>query len=74
MVHETSARHVNPDEAVRIMMACGARQALGVHWGTFPLTNESRLAPKEALAEALRHHDIAPARFLALEPGDVWYK
>jgi hypothetical protein len=59
---------------VRIMMACGARQGLGVHWGTFQLTNEARLAPKEALAEALGHHGIAPERFVALEPGDIWPK
>jgi hypothetical protein len=54
------------------MTACNARQALGVHWGTFQLTNEGRLDPKEALADALREHDIAAERFLALEPGDVW--
>jgi L-ascorbate metabolism protein UlaG (beta-lactamase superfamily) len=67
-------QHANPEEAVRIMMACRARQALGVHWGTFQLTNEARLAPKEALAAALRQHDISRDRFLALEPGEVWHK
>ena len=67
-------QHADPDEAVRIMMACGAQQGLGVHWGTFQLTNEARLAPKEALSVALRQHDIPPERFLALEPGDIWSK
>lgn len=67
-------QHADPDEAVRIMMACGAQQGLGVHWGTFQLTNEARLVPKEALAAALSHHDIASDRFIALEPGDVWFK
>jgi L-ascorbate metabolism protein UlaG (beta-lactamase superfamily) len=67
-------QHADPDEAVRIMMACDARQALGVHWGTFQLTNEARLAPKEELAIALRRHEIAADRFLPLEPGDVWRK
>ena len=65
-------QHANPDEAVRIMTACEARQGLGVHWGTFQLTNEARLAPKEALAVALHRHEIVPDRFFALEPGDVW--
>lgn len=68
------AQHANPDEAVRIMMDCGAKQGLGVHWGTFQLTNEARLAPKEALAAALSDHHVAPDRFIALEPGDVWSK
>jgi L-ascorbate metabolism protein UlaG (beta-lactamase superfamily) len=67
-------QHADPDEAVRIMIACDARQGLGVHWGTFQLTNEARLAPKEALAAALRQHGIPSDRFLALEPGDVWFK
>ena len=67
-------QHVNPDEAVRIMMACGALQGLGVHWGTFQLTNEARSAPPEALAVALHKYGIARDRFLALEPGDVWSK
>ena len=67
-------QHANPDEAVRIMMACGARQGLGVHWGTFQLTDEPRLAPKNALTEALRQSEIEPDRFLAFEPGDIWCK
>jgi L-ascorbate metabolism protein UlaG (beta-lactamase superfamily) len=67
-------QHTNPEEAVRIMMACHAPQALGVHWGTFQLTNEARSAPKEALLAALRQHDISQDRFLALEPGQVWHK
>ena len=30
------AQHTDPDEAVWIMMACGAKQALGVHWDNVP--------------------------------------
>jgi L-ascorbate metabolism protein UlaG (beta-lactamase superfamily) len=65
-------QHVNPAEAVRIMQDCGARQALGVHWGTFPLTDEARSDPADALAEALEQAGIEPARFLPLEPGQQW--
>ena len=65
-------QHVNPAEAVRIMQDCGARQALGVHWGTFPLTDEARSDPADALAEALTEAGIEPGRFLPLEPGQQW--
>jgi L-ascorbate metabolism protein UlaG (beta-lactamase superfamily) len=65
-------QHVNPAEAVRIMENCGARQALGVHWGTFPLTDEERSDPANALAEALAEAGIEPGRFLPFEPGQQW--
>lgn len=65
-------QHVDPDEAVRIMLDCGAEQALGVHWGTFQLTNEARDAPRHALTGALLTRGIKPGRFLAMKPGEVW--
>ena len=65
-------QHVNPDEAARILLDCGARQGLGVHWGTFRLTDEGRLEPPAALLQACRDHGIDPARFTAMRPGDVW--
>jgi L-ascorbate metabolism protein UlaG (beta-lactamase superfamily) len=65
-------QHVDPEEAVRIMLGCGARQALGVHWGTFRLTDEARLAPVTALADACVRLGVLPERFVAMQPGDVW--
>jgi len=67
------AQHMNPDEAVQAFILCGARNAVGHHWGTFQLTNEAIDAPREALADALASHDIDPARFRALIPGEVWH-
>lgn len=67
-------QHVDPDEAVRIMLECGARHALGVHWGTFQLTDEGREAPRLALATALMRHGIEPSRFPAMAPGQVWHR
>ncbi len=65
-------QHVDPEEAVRILLDCGATQGLGVHWGTFQLTDEDRLAPVTALREACDKHGIEPQRFIALEPADQW--
>jgi L-ascorbate metabolism protein UlaG (beta-lactamase superfamily) len=65
-------QHVNPAEAVRIMKEVGARQALGIHWGTFRLTNEARDAPRIALQAALGEQGIAEPCFQAAEPGGVY--
>jgi L-ascorbate metabolism protein UlaG (beta-lactamase superfamily) len=64
-------QHINPEEAVRILEACGARQGLGHHWGTFNLTDEGVMRPPEALAAALSARAIPPERFLALRPGQI---
>jgi len=65
-------QHINPAEAVEGFGLLGARQALGYHWGTFPLTNEGAEVPAEDLAAALAAQGVAPSRFLAARPGQVW--
>lgn len=64
--------HVNPEEAVRIFRDCAAQQAIGYHWGTFQLTAELIEAPAEELAAVLAREGIAPERFPAFRPGQVY--
>lgn len=65
-------QHMNPEEAVRAFADCGAELALGYHFGTFHLTDEAIGAPREALRAALASAEIAPEKFRALDPGQVW--
>ena len=66
-----AAQHVDPAEAVRIFTDVGAGRALGIHWGTFQLTDEAREAPVQELAAALNAARIAPHCFVAAEAGGV---
>jgi L-ascorbate metabolism protein UlaG (beta-lactamase superfamily) len=65
-------QHMNPEEAVRAFGDSGAELALAHHFGTFQLTDEAIDAPRAALTLARDQAGIAPGRFRALEPGQVW--
>ncbi len=58
-------QHMNPDDAVRAHRDLGAALSLGVHWGTFQLTDEAIDAPLRALEAARTAHGIAADAFIA---------
>ncbi len=64
--------HMNPEEAVQVMLSIRAEQALGHHWGTFQLTDEGIERPPAALAAALAAAGLAEERFRAMRPGLSW--
>jgi L-ascorbate metabolism protein UlaG (beta-lactamase superfamily) len=66
-----AAQHTNPAEAIAIMEHLDARLALGIHWGTFKLTDEAREDPLRQLADGLAQRGIGPERFIALHAGQV---
>jgi L-ascorbate metabolism protein UlaG (beta-lactamase superfamily) len=65
-------QHMNPVESVQAFIDSGAEFALGHHYGTFQLTDESIDAPLIALADALTDVGISAERFRTLRPGEVW--
>lgn len=69
---EESGNHISPVEAVDAFVRIGAATALGVHWGTFELTNEGVDEPATLLAAEVRRRGIAPARFRTLAAGAAW--
>lgn len=66
------SQHCNPEEAVAILQDVGAEHALGIHWGTFQLTDEPRDEPVTGLAAALSAAGEPAARFVAAHPGGVY--
>ncbi|MDB5725547.1 MAG: hypothetical protein JWQ16_2301 [Novosphingobium sp.] len=67
-----AAQHTDPDEAVRIMVDLDARSAIGIHWGSFQLTDEAREEPLVLLRDALRQRGIAESRFTPALPGNTF--
>lgn len=64
-----SESHVNPEDAVQIMIDLEAEHSFGMHWGTFKLTDEDTLEPPIRLNEAVKASNIKS--FKSLIPGEV---
>ena len=64
--------HMNPDEAVRAHLDLGATRSLGMHFGTFPLTDEGVAAPVAALNAAREVHRVPAADFATLDIGETY--
>lgn len=61
--------HMNPAEAVQAHRDLHARRSLGMHYGTWQLTDEALEAPVQALAEAIQAAGLPPDGFLPAEFG-----
>ena len=64
-------QHVNPAEAVQIHLDLVARRSVGIHWGTFQLTDEPLDAPPRALAAAARERGLADDAFTVMAIGET---
>lgn len=63
--------HLTPDEAARAHLALAARQSIGMHFGTFQLTDEAIDAPLHALAAARTAHGVREEDFTTLDFGET---
>ncbi|XP_050413923.1 N-acyl-phosphatidylethanolamine-hydrolyzing phospholipase D isoform X1 [Patella vulgata] len=64
-------QHVDPVEAVDIHLDIKAEHSLGIHWGTFKLTYEPYMEPKEKLEEELKKRSISLDEFITLKHGEI---
>ena len=64
-----TSQHVDPAEAVQIHRDVAAERSIGIHWGTFQLTDEALDEPPQALARAARQAGLADDDFSVLAIG-----
>ena len=63
-----SYSHVNPEEALSIAKDLDAKKSIGMHWGTFILTDEPVLEPRERLNKMSNQTNI---NFYTVTPGNI---
>ncbi|OYT90625.1 MAG: MBL fold metallo-hydrolase [Burkholderiales bacterium PBB3] len=64
-------QHVNPAEAVQIHLDLKAKRSIGVHWGTFDLTDESLDQPPKDLAAARAANGLVAQDFDVMAIGQT---
>lgn len=64
-------QHMNPKDAVQAHLTLGPKRSVGMHFGTFRLTDEGIDEPAKKLAESLRAYGVAAADFRVPKFGET---
>ncbi len=62
--------HMNPEEALRAHIDLGAATSVGMHFGTFQLSDEGIEEPVSDLRLARKQHQVKEDHFIVLDQGD----
>lgn len=65
------AQHVDPSEAVQMSLDLKAKLSIGMHWGTFVLTDEPILEPRDLLKQELQARNLPDSHFVTLNHGQT---
>lgn len=64
-------QHVSPEEGLQIHRDIGAKQSIGMHWGTFQLSAEPIMEPAERLALAVAKSELDEHSFITVAVGET---
>jgi L-ascorbate metabolism protein UlaG (beta-lactamase superfamily) len=56
-------QHNNPEDAVEMFKGVQAKKAVPIHWGTFQLTREPVMEPRERLAACMEKEGLEQTKF-----------
>lgn len=63
--------HMNPEEAVQTFLDVLGKKLMGIHWGTFVMTDEPMDEPPKKLYEAVAAQQLSPDDIWALKLGET---
>ncbi len=69
--HIKKFEHMNPEDALRAHADLNPRVSIGMHWGTFQITEEARTEPKEAILKAGNRSFLVPENGDCLEKAKL---
>ena len=61
--------HCNVEEAIQIHKDIKSKRSIGMHWGTFILTDEPMREPIEKLKQLTKQKNMPPEEFAIMEHG-----
>ncbi|UJR12784.1 hypothetical protein I4U23_016958 [Adineta vaga] len=67
-----AAQHVSPSEAVQIHIDVQSKKSIGIHWGTWALTDEYFMEPPEKLSQAVKINQLDPSSFIVVKHGEIF--
>eukprot|EP00698_Gefionella_okellyi_P005715 TRINITY_DN1517_c0_g1_i1.p1 TRINITY_DN1517_c0_g1~~TRINITY_DN1517_c0_g1_i1.p1 ORF type:complete len:297 (-),score=27.32 TRINITY_DN1517_c0_g1_i1:33-923(-) len=62
-------QHIGPEDAVQIHLDLRSSRSLGIHWGTFVLTDEPIDEPPQLLSQTLSSRKLSAEEFVVLPHG-----
>jgi L-ascorbate metabolism protein UlaG (beta-lactamase superfamily) len=63
--------HISPEEAVQVHRDVKSKKSVGIHWGTFVLSDEPLDEPPQELEEAKKTKGVASDEFIVLQHGET---